>query len=66
MSYKKYIPGIPNIAKLKLTSKGSIRDCNLQIPDFANFNTYTNAWILNKRHADLVGKLVVLKNIKVI
>lgn len=60
MSYKKYIAGIPKIAKLKLISKGSIRDRNLQIPDTANFNTYTNAWIRNKRHADLVGELVVV------
>ncbi|WP_256875263.1 hypothetical protein [Nostoc sp. C052] len=43
MSYKKYIAAIPKIAKLKLISKGSIRDRNLQIPDTANFNTYTNA-----------------------
>ncbi|MFW9264833.1 hypothetical protein [Nostoc sp. CALU 546] len=63
MSYKKYIAGIPNIAKLKLTSKGSIRDRNLQISETANFNTYTNALIRNKRHTDLVGGLVVLKNI---
>ncbi|WP_277883696.1 hypothetical protein [Nostoc sp. FACHB-133] len=43
MSCKKYIAGIQSIAKLKLTSKGGIRDRNLQIPDTANFNTYTNA-----------------------